>query len=329
MVHHSSLPLESFAIFEHAGADELTAFVTDHFGPDRVLPLSEGSRNRVHYLELDGASLSFGEFQCGLDLALGEQGYTHAVVLGFDGESELVSSAGHHYCDTTHGLVRTAQQSSRWRHAAGASNLYLDVSVDTLNRHYQSLTNEELIRPIEFDPELVSQATRALMLSVCTQAGSGSEIAEFPTLRAGFTEMLVHCLLLQQPNSHSGSLVKSASPEPPAKQRRAEEFMQANADRPITMADVASAAGMSVRSLARSFQKYRAAAPRVFLRQMRLERAHRMLLQQQESGSVTKVAFDCGFVHLGRFSKYYTERFGELPSETARRTPLRQRRPRL
>jgi AraC-like DNA-binding protein len=325
MENHSVLPLESFAVFEHAAVDELSEFVKDHFSPDRVLPIASGSRNRVHYLELDGASLSFGEFQCGLDLALGEQGTTHAVILGFRGESEYVQSGKHHFCDATHGVVRTGQRSSRWRHGSGASNLYLDVSIDTLNRHYKSLTNEELTRPIEFNPELASQATKSLMISVCSRAGSGSEIAEFPTLRTGFTEMLVHCLLLQQPNNHSACLNKAATPEPPQKQRQAEEFMRANADLPITMADVAGAAGMSVRSLARSFQKYRSSAPRVFLRQMRLERAHRMLLLPQTSSSVSKVAFDCGFVHLGRFSKYYSEHFGELPSETAGRAPNQRR----
>ena len=34
--------------------------------------------------------------------------------------------------------------------------------------------------------------------------------------------------------------------------------------------------------------------------------------------SVTEVAYAHGFEHLGRFSAYYRERFGELPSDTVR-----------
>jgi len=35
--------------------------------------------------------------------------------------------------------------------------------------------------------------------------------------------------------------------------------------------------------------------------------------------NVTAIALDHGFGHLGRFSAYYRQRFGELPRETAAR----------
>jgi AraC-like DNA-binding protein len=51
------------------------------------------------------------------------------------------------------------------------------------------------------------------------------------------------------------------------------------------------------------------------LRQARLDAAHRCL--RQGGQTVTEVAYAHGFEHLGRFSAYYRERFGELPSVTA------------
>jgi len=40
------------------------------------------------------------------------------------------------------------------------------------------------------------------------------------------------------------------------------------------------------------------------------------------AAGVTKVALDCGFSHLGRFAAQYRAQFGELPSQTARVTPI-------
>ncbi|MNT90898.1 HTH-type transcriptional activator RhaS [compost metagenome] len=53
------------------------------------------------------------------------------------------------------------------------------------------------------------------------------------------------------------------------------------------------------------------------LRALRLDTA-RSRLKMDADASVTEVALSVGFGHLGRFSEYYRERFGELPRETRR-----------
>ena len=52
------------------------------------------------------------------------------------------------------------------------------------------------------------------------------------------------------------------------------------------------------------------------LRALRLDAARTRL--KLDDASVTEVALSVGFAHLGRFSEYYRERFGELPRETRR-----------
>ncbi|QHF21361.1 helix-turn-helix domain-containing protein [Rathayibacter sp. VKM Ac-2762] len=102
--------------------------------------------------------------------------------------------------------------------------------------------------------------------------------------------------------------------------RRAVEFVQANADLPLGVADIADAAGLTVRGVQLAFQRAFGKTPRHYLRDVRLERAH----EELSAGSIGSlvvgdVAARWGFISGGRFAQHYATRFGELPSETLRR----------
>jgi AraC-like DNA-binding protein len=97
-----------------------------------------------------------------------------------------------------------------------------------------------------------------------------------------------------------------------------EQYMRQCLGVPIVLADLAQAAGISSRALQQLCHRHRGASPMDLLRNMRLDAARAKLLQQG-SGNVTHTALEFGFGHLGRFSTYYRERFGELPRETCER----------
>ncbi|QDF96251.1 AraC family transcriptional regulator [Azoarcus sp. DD4] len=94
-----------------------------------------------------------------------------------------------------------------------------------------------------------------------------------------------------------------------------EDYMRSRLFAPISLADLAKAAGVSARTLNILCHRYRGVAPMVLLRNVRLDAA-RARLVSDPLVSVTEVALEYGFGHLGRFSAYYRERFGELPRDT-------------
>ena len=107
----------------------------------------------------------------------------------------------------------------------------------------------------------------------------------------------------------------------------AEEYMRANAHLPISLGDVCQAAGVNARTLQDSFRKKRGCTPMQFLREVRMQEVRTGLLQAGENTNVSGEAARWGFLHFGRFSREYRSRFGELPSQTLRRsrqTPPRQ-----
>lgn len=100
--------------------------------------------------------------------------------------------------------------------------------------------------------------------------------------------------------------------------RRAEEFMAANLAEPLTVPLIAEAAGVSVRQLQDAFRQTLNQTPWDRLTVRRLDRARQLLLAGP-GATVTRIAFDCGFSHLGRFARAYRLTYGEAPSTTLRR----------
>ncbi|KQQ00078.1 hypothetical protein ASG06_17015 [Rathayibacter sp. Leaf185] len=101
--------------------------------------------------------------------------------------------------------------------------------------------------------------------------------------------------------------------------RRAVEFVHANADLPLGVADIADAAGLTVRGVQLAFQRAFEQSPRHYLRAVRLDRAREELVAGDPGSLVVgDVAARWGFVGGGRFAQQYAQRFGELPSETLR-----------
>jgi AraC-like DNA-binding protein len=127
---------------------------------------------------------------------------------------------------------------------------------------------------------------------------------------------LVRAVLHLLPNS--ASMVTPANDLPDCLSR-ADRFIRHNLARGIVLADIADAAGVSTRCLESAFRRHWRTTPVTHLRNVRLDSARRMLTQPSDGTSVTNVALAAGFSHLGRFSREYSRRFGELPSESLRR----------
>jgi AraC-like DNA-binding protein len=119
-------------------------------------------------------------------------------------------------------------------------------------------------------------------------------------------------------NTHNFSrlLGRDARRVTPWQVRRAEEFVEANWQRPLTLRMIADATGVSARSLFNAFRAARGCSPTEYVKRVRLKQARQMLTSPTQHTSVTAVAFACGFDNPGHFSGNYRLAFGELPSQT-------------
>ena len=88
----------------------------------------------------------------------------------------------------------------------------------------------------------------------------------------------------------------------------------------ISVEDVASALGVSTRTLRLAFRSVRGCSPLRAIHIRRLDRVRAALAAAKPGATVTDIATGFGFFELGRFSVRYRKRFDEKPSETLARS---------
>jgi AraC-like DNA-binding protein len=105
----------------------------------------------------------------------------------------------------------------------------------------------------------------------------------------------------------------------------ARDLLCADLSRAWRVSDLARMCAVPRRSLEKHFRHFLGCTPLKLLQAERLGEARRKLLRAPLSATVTRIAIECGFPHLGRFAIAYRDHFGESPSATLRFSRARVR----
>lgn len=231
--------------------------------------------------------------------------------------------------ETTHtspllGSVLNAHRPVRILHGEHTEKLIMRVDRDLLERHCRQHLGRSVHERIEFRTgmPLDTVAGRRWMRTVAwlLENLEAEENLASPLLSAHIEQMIVSMLLVCQENNYSSLFTDGGKTVTPAFVRRTEQYIEEHAHEPITVADMAEHTGVSSRSLYTGFRKYRNTSPMLYLKEIRLNRVRDQLLQAEPGRvTVTTVAYQWGFGHLGHFTTDYKRRFGESPSETLAR----------
>jgi AraC-like DNA-binding protein len=131
------------------------------------------------------------------------------------------------------------------------------------------------------------------------------------------TRLLVSVALATFPNSTLvGPKASDRRDAHPLTVRRAVAFIEDNAARDVTAADIARAARVSIRAIQLAFRRHLDVTPMAYLRQVRLSFAHDDL--QAANGSVTAIAARWGYARPSVFAAHYRAAYGVSPSQTLR-----------
>jgi transcriptional regulator GlxA family with amidase domain len=141
-----------------------------------------------------------------------------------------------------------------------------------------------------------------------------------PTVAQSWSTLLVEALS-EVATEISGVTVEVESSNSAAAKvvRNAEDFIWSELPDISTIADIANACDVSVRTLELAFKKVKGASPKQVLERVRLQVARRLLITSDGPGSVLEVCNACGIGHQGRFALAYKAAFDESPVSTLRR----------
>jgi AraC-like DNA-binding protein len=179
------------------------------------------------------------------------------------------------------------------------------------------------------DEQIVKPQPGALANLQSVHAAAGSLARQAPELldncevARGMEQILLQVLVACLERSEACEQTPSQRHHQKVMQRF-HAFLEANPTTPFYLLEIARAVGASVRSLSQHCDEHLGMGAKKYLLLRRMHLARRALLMASSRvDTVTDVATQFGFWQFGRFSVQYRSLFGELPSETLRRDPLR------
>ena len=97
---------------------------------------------------------------------------------------------------------------------------------------------------------------------------------------------------------------------------RAVEYIRSAGGNVRSVQQICDAAAASYSTLERAFRERFGLSPKQYLVQFRMAGVRRELLADGHERSITEIAHEWGFYHMGKFAADYQAAFGELPSQT-------------
>ena len=156
---------------------------------------------------------------------------------------------------------------------------------------------------------------------ICRQLVSSGDTEISPLVAQEMTWLAAAAMLETFPNTAmTVPYLTGPGWVPQAAVRRAATFIEAYADRPVTLDQIAAVAGVTSQALRSAFRRYLDVTPIGYLRRVRLERARAELQAADPASGITvaDVARRWGWSSPGQFAKAYGRRFGVLPDHTLR-----------
>lgn len=218
----------------------------------------------------------------------------------------------------------TTHVSYRGYHTGTERLFLLSFDQAALENQLRMLLGLDRVRPIPLATSLDLRTARgaqwwriasSLLLDLQTSGG----LASNPMMTSDLSGSILTGLLLAVDHPFRDDLATWASPVPPATIRKAIAIIEARAHEPLTIPEIASEIGCSVRALQAGYRKHLDMTPREHIGRVRMERAHAMLQSAHpDSASVGEIAAKWGFKQPGRFSGEYRKVYGVSPHITLR-----------
>jgi AraC-like DNA-binding protein len=220
-------------------------------------------------------------------------------------------------------LVVSPDEAMRMTPDPVAGCLVVATTISRLTGHLHDYLGRTPPRPLSFHGvtgpavmagPVLDQAWR----HACAMLGAVPPGGLHPMAARSIEQSLLSAILVGLPHTATPELAGS-QPLPGGNAGRIRDWLEAHHDRPVGVADIAAATGLSIRRVQVICRQAWDQTPMQVLRGIRLDHA-RAALQTADPFAVPVhgIAAAAGFTRMTRFNAAYQQRFGETPAQTRR-----------
>lgn len=239
------------------------------------------------------------------------------------GELSVPHSRERMIVDTSAGMIREDLPGTWSTASDNNSRLGIRIPAGHLRGKLEALLDGQSADGLSFHPVFdmtrgAGATIRRLLGSLFVELAQSDSLLSNQIATRSFEEHLMLCLLLGLRHNYSELIHRQTSSCAPRNVKRAEDFMLANVNAPVTIEAIANAAGCSVRALQIAFRRSRGTTPMAALQRFRVEAARAEMLSCRRPQSLATIAASYGFSNSGRFSQLFRHIYGVNPSEALR-----------
>lgn len=314
--------LATYTVLESENPDNLHAYIASMEGRVDRQVLSAGP-TRIVLRHASLVRVEVGVSYVGATMvvqAAREPSADYLVQFPLEGSFDLILDGREISVTPGAGAVISPGQSVQ-RTARPGWTLLFSLPRDLVRSRLEVRLGRSLSGPLMFQPLISAGASEMLSYGLLIVdaidrgvAIRGQKVAE--VLEDG----LIRLLLDLQPHAQEAQVVQSEAELRAARLRLVTEHIAQHMRQSLTVEQLAEVAGCGVRALQATFKELCGMSPLEYVRRHRLSHARRLLEAAASEASVASIAQQAGFTHVARFARSYKARYGELPSETLRRS---------
>lgn len=318
------VPLDQNELFNTNDLDEARELVARLFCSHKLKIISDAESMHLQLNSVTGTQLSINYIHYGATVQIepGELEDFYLIQIPLRGNAAITN--GQYRCNSNSltGSILNPDRHTDMIWHAGCQQILIYINKNTFKAFVEKFIGRSVRRPIVFEteinfyrPELAKWRRHVIALVSATDAGKLFDGS------GALNQQMLEQELLSEFVTHQPSNVQqfaNSLMSGPAEiyVKRAQQFIIANAAKPMALEDIAAAVGVPGRTLQYGYQCALNSSPIAALRKERLMQVRHELASGHCNRTIASTATKWGFFHFGRFSQYYRQMFGELPKET-------------
>lgn len=238
------------------------------------------------------------------------------------GEAHAIIGSEEVHCTSKQAVMISPTMGVDMKFGAGCEQLIVRVERPDLEEHVEQQLGRRIELPVEFEPAVPLTTPRAreittLLRFMTTALTDGGGISSSSIARKQMASLLITGLINCLDHNYRDEIAEGNARPRPAYIAKAQEFIRSNVGEQLGPQQIADAVNVSTRTLFAGFKAHLNMTPMRYLKEVRLELVRRELASVDRGrASVTTIAMNYGFHHLGHFCAAYRRKFGELPRDT-------------